>query len=758
MSVARLQCSATLFKQRPFFIDPDNTRMSHQPSVSSAALHRLADRLGVLRHYVSAAGEDCSVSDSSLRLLCTAAGLDARSDEAVAASLAAAGTDLPLDPVLVATEGQLLVTAWRTRSGEQDVPWQIEFEHGGGVGGVTAPEGTGVQASLRIALDGVPTGYHRLTVGVDGERVQSKLIVAPPRCWTPPHWQQAAPRDWSITTQLYALRSARNWGIGDFSDLAELAHHAAAQGASSVGLNPLHALFPANPLHLSPYSPSSRMFLNPVYIDVEMVPGYAECAAARGLVDSPGFQARLQAARASQFVDYQNVWQLKLEVLRALFDELAVHTHRQTAGEQDLDFTAFKQLGGTDLQHFALFEALQAHRLAAGDGLSWRDWPAAFRDITSPEVAAFAAAHADAIEFSKFLQWEADRQLGAAAALMRRLGMSTGIYRDVAVGVDPGGAEAWADQSLLVAGASVGAPPDTYNPKGQDWGLAPFNPVALRQRGYAPFIAAVRANMRHAGAVRIDHVIGLKRLYWVPSGAGPAAGGYVAYPFDDLMAIVALESQRQQCLVVGEDLGTVPEGFRADAESRALLSYRVLMFEREHGDGAFLPPSHYPAMAAAAVSTHDLPTLAGLWTGRDLAWRSELDLYADAHGAQRDIEFRQSTREALIAALVADGDLAPAAAAHLADPNAGDPATAAAIARLVEAAHVYLGKTASRLMLVQIEDLGAEAEQMNLPGTVDQHPNWRRKLQRSIGELFADPDVVRITQAINQSRSIAAAG
>ncbi|MEO8279069.1 MAG: 4-alpha-glucanotransferase [Ideonella sp.] len=729
--------------------------MSFESADCDRPLHHLADRLGVFRQYVSASGAVCTVSDASLRLLCGAMGFDASSAADVDASLARVQASAArLDPVLFARQGQALTTPWRYEpENDTAVSWQIKFELGGGISGHTLADIAGSLPTIRIALDDIAIGYHHLTLSQGQHSASALLIVAPQRCWTPPEWQSEARRDWSITTQLYSLRSQRNWGIGDFSDLIELAQHAAAQGASSIGLNPLHALFPANPRHLSPYSPSSRVFLNPLYIDVEAVPDYAHSAAARRLVEADTFAARLRAVRASELVDYEMVCALKLEVLKALFAEFRKHAQQDPTGERPAAFLAFKQAAGADLARFSLFEALQQHMVDAGAGLSWRAWPAAFRDTDSSEVQAFSDAHAEAVEFSTFLQWEADRQLGAAAAAMRALGMSTGVYRDVAVGVDPNGAEAWNDPALLVCGASIGAPPDTYNPKGQDWGLTPFNPIALQQRVYAPFIAAIRANMRHAGAVRIDHVIGLKRLFWVPTGAGPAAGGYVSYPYDQLMAIVALESQRHQCLVVGEDLGTVPDGFRDDAAARALLSYRVLMFERANGDGAFLPPSHYPELAAAAVSTHDLPTLSGLWAGRDLEWRTALALYPDQDGAQRDSEFRRTTRRALIDALQQHGELSAEAAARLASAV---PPSAESIAELIEAAHCMLAKAPSRLMLVQIEDLAREAEQMNLPGTVDEHPNWRRKLGCSVAQLFSDPAVIRTAAAIGRGRASAA--
>jgi 4-alpha-glucanotransferase len=721
--------------------------------VPARALHRLADRLGLSRSYVSAAGETRVVSDPTLRALCGAAGQPAASDAQAEQALARLDGDGDrLDPVLVVEVGCALDTAWRGAGHDADAfDWRIVHEQGAvgrGRGRLTQSSAAG--AMLRVPLDDIAPGYHRLEVACSGDMAAATLIVVPSRAYTPPAWQTEQRRDWSITAQLYSLRSQRNWGIGDFSDLGSLARHAVALGASSIGLSPLHALFAANPRHLSPYSPSSRVFLNALYIDVEAVPEYAGSDAANAITASAEFRQRLEAVRASEFVDHEAVWSLKLQVLRVLHAEFRAQQHRRPQGERALAFQAFKDAGGVALVNFARFEALQQHLVAQGVGASWHAWPQAYRHVDSAEIAAFAAEHDEAIDFSAYLQWEADRQLGAQAQAMREAGMATGLYRDLAVGVDPNGAEAWGEQDLLVAGATVGAPPDVYNPKGQDWGLTPFNPKALQQTGYAAFIATMRANMRHAGALRIDHVLGLKRLYWVPSGMGAAAGAYVDYPFEHLLGIVALESHRNQCLVVGEDLGTVPEGFREEAQRRGLLSYRVLMFERENGDGAFLSPSDYPELAAAAASTHDLPTLAGLWRGRDLEWRRDLALYPTADEAAMELAFRAGTRAALIDALGLRDRLdatAPTQAGPMAD------SASAAIRDLIEAAYRYLADAPSRLLLVQIEDLAAEIEQMNMPGTVDEHPNWRRRLKPSLDALFGDPAVVHLAREIQRARS-----
>jgi 4-alpha-glucanotransferase len=544
--------------------------------------------------------------------------------------------------------------------------------------------------------------------------------------------------------------------MGDFTDLTALARAAASCGVGALGINPLHALFAAEPRHVSPYSPSSRTHLDYLYIDVTAVPGFAEDESIRELLQGDWFKATHWAARSAELIDYGAVAACKRPVLEALFRRFqsrelgADGTTKTAAGEA---FRAFQRIGGPSLTDFAIFEALHEYYFHQKRQFSWHSWPMPMRNPRSPEVAEFAAEHRDRVEFFQFVQWEADRQLAAAAAAGRESGLAIGLYRDLAVGADPNGAEAWADQELVAPGASIGAPPDALSRNGQNWGLAPVNPLVLRRQGFAPFIASLRANMRHCGILRIDHVMSLNRLYWIPSGMEARAGAYVNYPFDELLRLVALESQRHACAVVGEDLGTVPEGFRDTMRSANVLSYRIFVFERLE-DGEFVPPPEYPALAAASAATHDIATLKGYWLGGDIAWRKRLGLYPDVDAQKAEAAERHRDRHFLLAALAREGLLTEAQIGEFLT-EAGEPVYST---ELGDAILAYLARSRARLMLVQLEDVVGEIEQANLPGTTDAHPNWRRHLSRSVEEIVDGGELYRTAALIREARLRSAGG
>jgi 4-alpha-glucanotransferase len=636
--------------------------------------------------------------------------------------------------------------------GARHIAWTCRREDGEIQSGDFAA-GTQMAAALPLP-PGLPLGYHRLELEAGSVHAEIELIVAPARCYLPPPLGKGA-RSWGLTCQLYGLHSAHDWGMGDFTDLAEIADAAGAEGASVLGINPLHARFAAEPLHFSPYSPSSRTWLDHLYIDPTAAPGFAEDEDVRALMQGKWFGATHWAARSARLIDYGAVAACKHSVLEALFrrfQEFDLAAGGAARSELGRSFREFQQQGGQLLAELAVFEALHEFYCREQRGFSWRNWPTPMRDPRSPEVAAFAIAHRDRVEFFQFLQWEADRQLAAAAGSGRAAGLSLGLYRDLAVGADPNGAEAWSDQGLVAPHAAIGAPPDALSRAGQNWGLAPVNPVELRRQGFAPFVACLRANMRHAGILRIDHVMSLNRLYWIPNGMAATQGCYVRYPFEVLLRLTALESHRQSCAVVGEDLGTVPPGFRDTLQAANLLSYRIMMFERR-GDGSFIRPKDYPPLAAASAATHDLATLEGFWLGRDIAWRRQLGLYPDAAAEAAEASERERDRRLLVEALVREGLLAPADCRALL-PETGEPVYTPALGDAIQR---FLARSHSRLMLVQIEDLAGETEQANLPGTTDAHPNWRRRLSQTLEEIIAGGKLRRLAGLIEQDRQLSAA-
>ncbi len=709
-------------------------------------LERLCRDFGIDTAYNDIWGKTHAVSPRSASALLMALGIHAEDEAHRREALAARDRRtwqrlLPPGQVMhaSATSWSVDIVLPRTQSGTP-LEWTLRLEDGGTVQGKTRPadlvwreehvvDGM-TMARYRLTLtESLPPGYHRFEAKHGKTTGSMLLIAAPDACFQPPALDGDG-RVWGPAVQLYAVRSRRNWGIGDFTDLYRLVEECGAAGASVIGLNPLHALFPHNPPHASPYSPSSRLFLNILYIDVEAVPEYTECEPARRKVAASEFQARLQTLRAAESVDYPGVAAMKRPILEELFEHFrSQHAARGT--ERARAFTAFREREGEALYRHALYEALQEKLHTQDPSIwGWPVWPEPYRDPRSPEVEQFADEHRSRVEFFQYLQWQADSQLAACGrrSLERQLGV--GLYQDLAISVDRAGAEVWANQSLYVARASIGAPPDDFNLNGQNWGLPPWNPDELRESAYAPYIATLRANMRHSGALRIDHVMGLMRLFWVPEEGGPADGTYVHYPFDDLLAILALESQRNRCLVVGEDLGTVPDVVRTRLAALKVLSYRLLYFEKdERGD--FRLPSTYPAQALVAVSTHDLPTLAGFWHGDDLSERAALNLFPSETERNRQVIARAQDRARLLLALDCEKLLPAGLTVHPVSSPEMTPELARAI-------HDYLAHAPSKIMLAQLEDVLGQRRQVNLPGTSLERPNWRYRIMLDIEELPKD--------------------
>ncbi len=634
--------------------------------------------------------------------------------EAFAALLAADETLATIisPATVVRSDGALAITVTLpAASWTELVAWTIAAEDGSVARGTVALRDAPVTATFerdgttldrrRIDLPALPLGYHRIAIdaGAYG-KADGALIVVPPAVRAPEHGGT-----WGLAVQLYTVRSARNWGIGDFTDLAALVALAADAGASYVGLNPLHAPHRENPAAASPYAPTSRRFLNWLYIDVEALAEAAD-PRVRAAIDDAPFKEAVTLLRATADVDYEGVARLKDVALRACF---AV-----AQAAPDPGFLAFVDGGGVALERFATFETL-AERFGYDVGT----WPPAFRDPQTDDVKAFVQAERTAIAYAMYLQFHAARQLEAAARAGEARGVA--LYRDLAVGVDANGADVWIDPHAYVRSVSVGAPPDLLNPDGQAWGLPPLDPNALAVDGYRTVAELFRANMRSAGALRIDHVMSLARLFWSPRGRSAIDGTYVQYPLDDLIGVLALESVRAGCSVIGEDLGTVPIGFRERMAAANVLSYRILFFERE-GDGHFIPADRYPALSLAATGTHDLATFTAWLEGGDIDLRARLGVGDPARIPLEHAE-RARDRQRLIETLHAAGDLSGA------DPSSFD---------IMLAAHRFLARSPARIVMMQLDDAIGETLPVNVPGTADEYPNWRRKLHLDLDAIAAD--------------------
>ncbi len=716
----------------------------------TSPLDALAAHFGIEDGYRDAHKKIQKTTPETKQLLLAAMGVDAKDGAEIAATLdnlKKSMLERPLRPVYVAdASAGPIVIDFHILSEVLEIEWLVRLEGG------DEKRGRAEVASLVLldeaVIDGrrlerrslclgenIPPGYHRVAVspGIDGVSAEALLIVTPGRCWTPASMGEGK-RFWGVSAQLYTLRSESNWGIGDFSDLARFVDEVKARGADIVGLNPLHAMFLDNPEHASPYSPASRLFLNILYIDVKEVPGFASCAEARELFASADFQEKLQKCRSSAVVDYAGVAELKLKVLRVLF------AHWISPGNRERGhFEKFRRERGEALERNCTFHCLRQQFAAKDPALrDWRLWPEAYREPGSAAVAEFASRHRDEVAFMVWMEWLADSQLKAAADAAK--GMEIGLYRDMAVGADMAGVETWTNQKAVVSGAHVGAPPDIYNPAGQDWGLPPFNPRELQEEGYQGFIELIRANMRYAGALRIDHVMALQHLYWVPESRSPREGAYVSYPLDDLVGILALESQRNRCLVIGEDLGTVPDGFRERMAKANILSYRVLFFEQSSKNGAYRKPEDYPGLAVAVASNHDLPTIRAWWEGSDISLRERMHLFPDARDADAQREQRIRDRKQLLRALKYEG--------LLATDGEMNPAG------LMVAIHEYLAKSAAFLVMAQVDDISGEIDPVNLPGSVE-YPNWRRRLSLTLEELLQGPEMQAMAEMFMRQRDTA---
>lgn len=683
--------------------------------MSDERLNRLAKAAGLSIDWVDADGRDQRVAPTTLRAVLSGLGLPAADDSEIEQSLqkiesAQGASSLP--PLLTVDHGAALdLSAYF----EPRSSYRLRLEEGAEQEGI-------LDDQARLA--GIETpGYHALEIG--GR--QLTVAVAPAAC--PSIEDVAGPEAWGLTVQLYGLRRPGDGGLGDTQALEAVARDAAAHGADALGISPIHAMFTGNSGQYSPYSPSSRLFFNILHSSPETILGEKPM---RMAIETCGLADELQRLETLELIDWDAVSHTRQCLLRALYEDFAKGGNAQQA-----DFDSFRDAGGEALENHCRFEALHAVLLSPqGYPQHWRDWPEDYRTPESPAVEQFAIEHADDVSYYAFCQWLIARGLERAQIAARSAGMKIGLISDLAVGADGGGSQAWSRQEEVLASVSVGAPPDIINRQGQSWGISAFSPWGLKAHGFRAFIEMVRANLAHAGGMRIDHVMGLMRLWVIPAGAGPTEGAYLNYPFDDLLRLLSLEAWRRNAVILGEDLGTVPDGLREKLAARKLLGMRVLFFERDN-NGTFIAPEKWPATAIATSTTHDLPTIHGWWTAHDIDWRIRVGQHQE-NERPAQLEERERERAGLLRLLA---EYAPGIEGDLADPEV-----------LADACAVFLGGTPAPLVLFPVEDALCLLEQPNLPGIIDSHPNWRRRYPKESATLLDDPDCSHRLEMLSRAR------
>ncbi|CAN7521546.1 4-alpha-glucanotransferase [Pseudomonas sp. LjRoot277] len=688
--------------------------------MSDAQLEILASRAGLAVDWIDANGRPQKVAPSVLRNVLTGLGHPAGSAQEIDASLQElqqVQQTRHLPPLLTADFGVGLSLGHYF---EPETPCEIHLEDGSRLN---------LKLDAEAILPGlIPVGYQH--VSIDGQ--QFTLAVAPTRCYSVGDAVDSPiPRVWGLSVQLYSLRRPGDGGFGDTQALEDLARVAGERGAEALAISPLHAMFGSDTQRYSPYSPSSRLFLNSLYAAPGAILGDR---AMRTAIDATGLAAELKHLEALPLIDWPVAAEAKHRLLQALYEGFVQGEHPLHA-----DFSSFRHAAGEALENHCRFEAIQETRAAKGESLDWRQWPEQWQNPRSAALAEFAEENAGRIGFFAFCQWLITRCLERAQTAARSAGMSIGLIADLAVGADGGGSQAWSRQDELLASLTVGAPPDILNRTGQGWGISAFSPEGLVRNGFRAFIEMLRANFAHAGGLRIDHVMGLQRLWVIPNGASPADGAYLYYPVDDLLRLLTLESHRHQAIVLGEDLGTVADGLREKLIARSILGMRVLLFEQDNAH--FKPILDWPDNALATTSTHDLPTLNGWWHGRDIDWNARLGL-VDAPGEIEWRHHREREREGLRRVLSEDPQNFREES-HETD-------------QVLDAAIRFLGHTRAPLVLLPLEDALGIEQQANLPGTTDTHPNWSRRLPGDSEALLDDADAARRLELLACARLQAA--
>jgi len=566
-----------------------------------------------------------------------------------------------------------------------------------------------------------PGGENRLQKRV-------KVIITPDTCYLPPLLQGG--RTWGLSINLYSVGSRCNWGIGDFGDLAEIVKWVSDLKGGFVGINPLHLIPNTRTFGTSPYSPITKLYKNFIYLSIEKIPEVSESEEIQATLRSDSFQAKLRSLKRDKLIDYGKTASLKEEILRRAF-AVFYERHHTTDTPRGKDFKKYVSEGGSALEYFGLFMAIQGQMKRVHHAGGWQEWPEAYRHPSDPLVLEFKKTHAKEILFYQYVQWLIEKQHQEIAELVGDLGMAVGLYHDLAIGSVDGGSDVWCYQDMIAGDVDTGAPPDDYSIHGQNWGFPPLIPDRLKERGYEFFVQTIRRNMKYGGALRIDHALGLFRLFWIPEGMAPKDGAYVRYPSEDLLRIIALESVRNNAVVIAEDLGTIGENVREELKKFRMFSYRLFYFERDYPDPSFLPPERYPNMALCAVTTHDLPTLYGYWIDQDLRTKKKLGMYPDQDIWRLQVNERERDKQLILSALKSHRLLPDG---YPTDPKEIPQMTP----ELCLAIYRYLAKTPCKLILVSLDDILGTLDQQNMPATVDSYPNWIQKAPVPLEEILSD--------------------
>ena len=713
------------------------TQASTEPTITRPALTALADKLGIQRSYVDQTGDNVRLtSDETREALLSAMGIDASTEERAKEALRALRRKKRrqwIAPVRVVRQRSRALRRVSVRvpaMGAEDIRWTLTLRTEEGIESQwTDTTGGGRSRRMRLELPVVPPlGYHDLTIRFEGagrtREATQRLIVVPSQC-VPPETRLAGKRGFGITANLYTVRSASNWGAGDFGDLGALAEWLARHGGAFVGVNPLHALRNEG-YDVSPYSPISRLFRNPLYLRVEWIPELGYDAGARERIASAEFQVSLADLRAADTLDYERIMALRAPVLESLHRTFVDHEVKGGT-PRARSYAQYREREDPQLTQFATFMAISER-----EGPDARQWPEELRDARSDAVSRRRDELAERVDFHRWIQFEIDRQLGVAASDATAAGLKLGLYQDLAVGSAASGADVWGNPDLFVQGATVGAPPDMYSDEGQNWGLPAINPHVLRDTGYDYWVRLLRAGFRHTGALRIDHALGLFRMFWVPLGQSARQGAYMTSFSEELFGILALESVRHWALVVGEDLGTVPKEVPKVLARWGVLGSKVQVFERDFFSREFREARDYPRMALATVNTHDLPPLVGWMKGRDIELRGELGDLADPKQASAMREGRNGDRDALLDSLI-EARLLPDSARRTLDPDA-----------LIAAVHTFIRRTPSALVGLSLDDLAQEEDPVNIPGVwQDKYASWSRRMRTPLEELLAAEGTVK---------------